>query len=495
MKNHQEDNSKELNEILQVRRDKLEALKKEGKNPFDITKYNKEYSLEEILEKFDSFKEDQILSTAGRIMAKRVMGKVSFCHIQDGLEKMQLYVRVDQLGEDQYDAFKKMDIGDIVGVSGTTFVTQKGEKSLKVDNITLLTKSLQPLPEKFHGLKDTDIRYRQRYVDLIVNSDVKSVFVARANIMRAIREYMHSQGYLEVETPVLHNEATNANARPFVTHHNTLNLDMFLRIELELHLKRLIVGGLDRIFEIGKVFRNEGMSTRHNPEFSLMEFYEAYADMYTMMQRAEEIFQYVADKVVGSRQLDYQGQIIDLDGPWKRMTMVEAVKEYTGVDFDSFTLDDEQARSIAKEKNVKIEKHWNWGMILNAFFEEHVEENLIQPTFIYQFPIENSPLAKRNKEKPHLTERFELYVFASELGNAFSELNDPIDQKERLIAQAKSKFGEFEFSIDEDFINALEIGMPPTGGMGIGLERMIMLFTNSASIRDVIFFPTMKPEN
>ncbi len=359
----------------------------------------------------------------------------------------------------------------------------------------LLTKSLQVLPEKFHGLKDMDLRYRQRYVDLIVNPDVKSVFITRANIMKAIREFMHSLGYLEVETPVLHNQATNANARPFATYHNTLNIDMYLRIELELHLKRLIVGGLDKIFEIGKVFRNEGMDTRHNPEFTLMELYEAYADMYTMMERAEQIFCYIADNVSGTRKIDYQGQIINVEAPWRRLTMIEAVKEYSGVDFDSFTLDDAAARAAAKKHNVRIEKHWNWGMILNAFFEEYAEKNLIQPTFIYQYPIEISPLAKRNKEKPHLTERFEFFVLGNEMGNAFSELNDPVDQRERLIAQAKSKFGEYDFTIDDDFINALEVGMPPTGGMGLGLERMIMLFTNSTSIRDVMFFPTMKPES
>jgi len=428
-------------------------------------------------------------------MAKRIMGKASFCHIQDGLEKIQLYVRIDELGEESYSEFKKFDIGDIVGVSGLPFVTHMGEKSIRVKSMVLLTKSLQPLPEKFHGLKDMDLRYRQRYVDLIVNPEVKSVFVTRAKIIKAIREFMFSLDYLEVETPVLHNQATNANARPFSTHHNTLDIDMFLRIELELHLKRLIVGGLDKVFEIGKVFRNEGMDTRHNPEFTLMELYEAYGDLYTMMDRAEQIYCYVADNVLGTRQIDYQGQIINLESPWKRLTMIEAVKEYSGVDFDSFTLDDAAAKKAAKERNVHVESHWNWGMILNAFFEEYVEKNLIQPTFIYQYPIEISPLAKRNKEKPHLTERFEFFILASEMGNAFSELNDPVDQRERLVAQAKSKFGDYEFTIDDDFINALEIGMPPTGGMGLGVERMIMLFTNSPSIRDVLFFPTMKPES
>ena len=484
----------DLNEILRVRREKLDNLKAEGKNPFDITRFDREYTAKEVLDDFDNL-QDKKVAIAGRIMAKRIMGKASFCHIQDGLEKIQLYVRIDELGEESYSEFKKFDIGDIVGVSGLPFVTHMGEKSIRVKSMVLLTKSLQPLPEKFHGLKDMDLRYRQRYVDLIVNPEVKSVFVTRAKIIKAIREFMFSLDYLEVETPVLHNQATNANARPFSTHHNTLDIDMFLRIELELHLKRLIVGGLDKVFEIGKVFRNEGMDTRHNPEFTLMELYEAYGDLYTMMDRAEQIYCYVADNVLGTRQIDYQGQIINLESPWKRLTMIEAVKEYSGVDFDSFTLDDAAAKKAAKERNVHVESHWNWGMILNAFFEEYVEKNLIQPTFIYQYPIEISPLAKRNKEKPHLTERFEFFILASEMGNAFSELNDPVDQRERLVAQAKSKFGDYEFTIDDDFINALEIGMPPTGGMGLGVERMIMLFTNSPSIRDVLFFPTMKPES
>lgn len=484
----------DLNEILRVRREKLDNLKAEGKNPFDITRFDREYTAKEVLDDFDNL-QDKKVAIAGRIMAKRIMGKASFCHIQDGLEKIQLYVRIDELGEESYSEFKKFDIGDIVGVSGLPFVTHMGEKSIRVKSMVLLTKSLQPLPEKFHGLKDMDLRYRQRYVDLIVNPEVKSVFVTRAKIIKAIREFMFSLDYLEVETPVLHNQATNANARPFSTHHNTLDIDMFLRIELELHLKRLIVGGLDKVFEIGKVFRNEGMDTRHNPEFTLMELYEAYGDLYTMMDRAEQIYCYVADNVLGTRQIDYQGQIINLESPWRRLTMIEAVKEYSGVDFDSFTLDDAAAKKAAKERNVHVESHWNWGMILNAFFEEYVEKNLIQPTFIYQYPIEISPLAKRNKEKPHLTERFEFFILASEMGNAFSELNDPVDQRERLVAQAKSKFGDYEFTIDDDFINALEIGMPPTGGMGLGVERMIMLFTNSPSIRDVLFFPTMKPES
>lgn len=484
----------DLNEILRIRREKLEVLKSEGKNPFDETNFNRDHTAKEVFDGFEGLLDTQI-KIAGRIMAKRVMGKASFCHIQDGLERIQLYVRMDEIGEDAYSEFKKFDIGDIVGVTGIPFVTHMGEQSIRVKEIILLTKSLQPLPEKFHGLKDMDLRYRQRYVDLIVNPEVRATFITRSKIMKAIREYMDNLGYLEVETPVLHNQATNANARPFLTHHNTLDIDMYLRIELELSLKRLIVGGFDKVFEIGKVFRNEGMDTKHNPEFTLMEFYEAYGDMYTMMDRAEEIFCYVADKVLGTRQIDYQGQIINLEGPWKRLTMIEAVKEYSGVDFDAFAQDDAAARQAAKEKNVRVEKHWNWGMILNAFFDKFVEENLIQPTFIYQYPIEISPLAKRNKEKPYLTERFEFFILTSEMGNAFSELNDPIDQRERLVAQAKSKFGEFDFSIDEDYINALEVGMPPTGGMGIGVERMMMLFTNSPSIRDVLLFPTMKPES
>ncbi|HQO69828.1 MAG TPA: lysine--tRNA ligase, partial [Clostridia bacterium] len=373
-----ENTEMDLNEILRVRREKLDTLKKEGRNPFDITRFDREYTAKELLDNFDKF-QDKEVSLAGRIMAKRIMGKASFCHIQDGLERIQLYVRVDELGEDSYSEFKKYDIGDIVGITGLTFVTHMGEKSIRVKSMVLLTKSLQPLPEKFHGLKDMDLRYRQRYVDLIVNPEVKSVFITRAKIIKAIREYMSNLGYLEVETPVLHNQATNANARPFCTHQNTLDIDMYLRIELELNLKKLIVGGLDKIFEIGKVFRNEGMDTRHNPEFTLMEFYEAYGDLYTMMDRAEQIYCYVADNVLGTRQIDFQGQIINLESPWRRLTMIEAVKEYSGVDFDSFTLDDEAAKKAAKEKNVHVESHWNWGMILNAFFEEYVEKNLIQP--------------------------------------------------------------------------------------------------------------------
>lgn len=483
----------DLNEILKIRREKLENLKNSGKNPFLITYYDRQYTAKEVLSDFDALTEKEV-SMAGRIMTKRVMGKASFAHIQDGMEQIQLYVRIDEIGEDAYTDFKKFDIGDIIGFTGMPFVTHMGERSIRVKSITLLSKSLQPLPEKFHGLKDMDLRYRQRYVDLIMNPEVKAAFIVRANMIAAIREYMTGLGYLEVDTPVLHNQATNANARPFETHHNTLDMDMFLRIELELHLKRLIVGGIDRVFEIGKVFRNEGMDTRHNPEFTLMEFYEAYADYNIMMTRAEEMYCYVADKVLGTRELNYQGEKISLERPWKRMTMAGSVKEYSGVDFDSFAGDDIKAKEIAKEKNVHVEDHWNWGMILNAFFDEYVEKNLIQPTFIYEYPIEISPLAKRNARKPYMTERFELFIAGSEAGNAFSELNDPIDQKERFIAQAKSKFGEFDFSIDDDFINAIEIGMPPTGGMGIGIDRMVMLFTDSASIRDVIFFPTMKSD-
>ena len=400
----------------------------------------------------------------------------------------------DVLGDDPYKSFKKMDIGDILGVEGEVFRTKRGEISIVASKAVLLSKSLLPLPEKYHGLKDQDLRYRQRYVDLIVNPEVRETFEVRSRIISAIRRFMDDRGYLEVETPVLHNHSTNSAARPFKTHHNTLDIDMFLRVETELALKRLIVGGMEKVYEIGRIFRNEGMSYKHNPEFTSIEMYEAYTDYKGMMALCEELFLYIADTVIGERKLNYQGDEIDLKGPWKRMTMVEAVKEYTGVDFDSFELDDEKARAMAKEHHIEVDDDFAWGQVLNEFFEEKVEEHLLQPTFIYDYPIEVSPLAKRKVDKPHLTERFEIFITCREMGNAFSELNDPIDQRARFEQQAKLKHGDEDYSIDEDFVTALEYGMPPTGGMGIGIDRLIMLFTDSVSIRDVLLFPTMKPK-
>ncbi|MBN2851233.1 MAG: lysine--tRNA ligase [Clostridia bacterium] len=485
-------NVQDLNEILMVRREKLKTLQDEGKNPFDIKTFKVDYSIEEIMEKHEQLTE-QIFTCAGRIIAKRVMGKASFAHIQDRSGKLQLYIKIDELGEEVYGEFKKFDIGDIVGVTGTAFVTQRGEKSVKVSDMVLLCKSLQPLPEKWHGLKDVDLRYRQRYVDLIVNPEVKQTFILRSKIISAIREYMDSNGFLEVDTPVLQNHSTNSASRPFKTHHNTLDIDMFMRVETELALKRLIVGGLEKVYEMGRIFRNEGMSNRHNPEFTSIELYEAYTDYNGMARRVEEIFLYIADKVFGKRDFTYQGTDISLKTPFESMTMVEAVKKYTGVDFNSFELDDLKAREMAKLHHIKVEDEATWGGILNEFFEEKVEEHLIQPTFIKEYPIEVSPLAKKIADMPHMTERFEIFLTSREIGNAFTELNDPIDQRERFIEQAKQKLGDEDYSIDEDFIHSLEIGMPPTGGLGLGVDRMIMFFTDSDSIRDVLLFPTMKP--
>jgi len=472
----EKNNLQDLNEILLIRREKLQTLKDEGNNPFDITTYNVEYSLLQILQQHEKLAEKEI-SCAGRIIAKRIMGKASFVHIQDRTAKLQLYVRMDILNEDKYSHFKKYDIGDIIGVKGIPFVTKRGEKSLKITDIALLTKSLQPLPEKWHGLKDVDLRYRQRYVDLIVNPEVTKTFILRSKIIRAIREYMDMNGFLEVDTPVLNNHSTNSAARPFRTHHNTLDIDMFLRVETELALKRLIVGGLERVYEMGRIFRNEGMDNKHNPEFTTIELYEAYTDYNGIMRRVEQLFAHIADTVFGKRIFTYQGTDISLEAPFKTMTMIEAVKQFTGVDFDLFECDDAKAREMAKKHDIAIEDEATWGGVLNEFFEEKVEEHLIQPTFIKDYPIEVSPLAKKIPGKPHLTERFEIFITSRELGNAFTELNDPIDQRQRFEAQAKLKHGDEDYSIDEDFIHALEIGMPPTGGLGIGIDRLVMLFT------------------
>lgn len=481
-----------VNEIIKVRRNKLATLKESGQDPFHVFTYNKTHDATEVIENFESL-EGQIVSLAGRLMSKRIMGKASFGHMLDRTGKIQLYMKRDVLGDEPYKAFKKMDIGDIIGVEGEVFRTNRGEISIVASKVVLLSKSLLPLPEKYHGLKDQDLRYRQRYVDLIVNPEVRKNFETRSKIISAIRHFMDERGYLEVETPVLHNHSTNAAARPFKTHHNTLDIDMFLRVELELSLKRLIVGGLERVYEIGRIFRNEGMSYKHNPEFTMIEMYEAYSDYKDMMALAEGIFGHVADEVIGDRRITYQEEIIDLTSPWKRMTMVEAVKEFTGVDFNSFELDHDKARAVAKEHHIEVDDDAAWGQVLNEFFEEKVEEQLVQPTFIYDYPIEISPLAKRKVDKPHLTERFEIFITRREMGNAFSELNDPIDQRERFEQQARLKHGDEDYSIDEDFVTALEYGMPPTGGMGIGVDRLIMLFTDATSIRDVLLFPTMKP--
>jgi len=484
-----------LNDILRVRREKLAKLREAGKDPFKITKFNPTHKSITILNEFESL-ENQEVVIAGRIMTKRVMGRASFAHILDSEGQIQIFVQVNELGKDAYEEFKTMDIGDIIGVKGDVFKTKKGEISVRAKEITLLSKSLQPLPEKWHGLKDTDLRYRQRHVDLIVNPDVKKTFIIRSKVIQQIRNYLDARGFIEVDTPILHNTAGGAAARPFITHHNTLDMDMYLRIATELHLKRLIIGGFDKVYEMGRIFRNEGMSIKHNPEFTSIELYQAYADYEDMMDLTEDMIATVAKEVLGTTQIEYQGQPVDLTPPWKRMTMIDAVKEYTGIDFDSFTEDEEAARAL-KEIGIDIDEPVTWGEALNIAFEERVEDKLIQPTFIINYPIEISPLAKRMNEDPRLTYRFELFITGRELANAFSELNDPIDQKERFMEQAKQRAAgdEEAHMMDEDFVNALEIGMPPTGGLGIGIDRLIMLLTDSYSIRDVILFPTMKPRD
>ena len=450
----------------------------------------------EIKANYEKFEQKDV-TVAGRIIAKRIMGKASFCTIQDSDEKIQSYVSINDLGEESYKAFKTYDIGDIIGITGFVFKTRTEEISVHAKEVTLLTKSLRPLPEKFHGLKDMDLRYRQRYVDLIMNPEVKETFILRSKILKEIRKFMDEQGYMEVETPMLTTVATGDAARPFITHHNTLDLQMYLRIAPELNLKRLIVGGFDKVFEIGKNFRNEGMDIKHNPEFTNMEFYSAYEDYNDMMNIAEQLISTVAKNTLGTTNITYQGQEINLAPGWKKITMIDAIKEVTGVDFNTIKTD-EEAQAIAKEKGVEYEEIKNTrGHIINEFFETFVEETLIQPTFIMDYPVEVSPLTKRKKEDPRLVERFELFIGGREYGNAYSELNDPIDQYQRFLKQveAKEKGDEEAGGMDEDFVNALEIGLPPTGGMGIGLDRLIMLLTDSASIRDVLFFPTMKPLN
>ena len=482
----------QLSEILQVRRDKLKTLQDAGNDPFQITKFDVSHHAEEVRAQFEAL-EDKEVTLAGRMMAKRVMGKASFAHIQDLSGKMQLYVARDSLGEEPYAGFKKLDIGDIIGVKGTVFKTKTGEISLHVTELTLLSKSLQPLPEKFHGLTNVDMRYRQRYVDLITNPESKDTFIKRSKIISTIRRFLDAQGFMEVETPMLVSNAGGAAARPFETHFNALDEDFKLRISLELYLKRLIVGGLERVYEIGRVFRNEGLDTRHNPEFTLMELYQAYTDYHGMMDLTENMFRYVAKEVLGTTTITYNGVEMDLGKPFARITMVDAVKQYSGVDFHEIhTL--EEARAAADAHHVEYEDRHKKGDILNLFFETFVEDHLIQPTFVMDHPVEISPLTKRKPDNPEYVERFEFFMNGWEMANAYSELNDPIDQRERFAAQEEQfAAGDEEANhTDEDFLNALEIGMPPTGGIGYGIDRMCMLLTDSAAIRDVLLFPTMK---
>lgn len=494
----QELSEEQLSELLQIRRDKLNDLREAGKDPFTITKYEVSSYSQTIKENFVDPAEGEestfTVSMAGRIMSKRGMGKASFADLQDKEGKIQLYIRKDMVGEDAYADFKKWDIGDIIGVEGIVFRTHMGEISVKATSITLLAKSLLPLPEKFHGLKDTELRYRQRYVDLIMNPEVKDTFVKRSMIMRELRSFLDGRGFLEVDTPILTPFEIGASARPFYTHHNTLDMDMVLRIETELYLKRLIVGGMDRVYEVGRIFRNEGMDPKHNPEFTSIELYQAFTNLGGMMDIVEDMMKDVAQKVCGTLVVPYQGNMIDL-GHWERLTMIEAVKKYSGVDFNDWKTD-EDAIAAAKEHNVELPEVPTKGAILAEFFDAFVEEKLIQPTFIYDYPVEISPLAKRKPDDPAFTERFEYFINATEFGNAFSELNDPIDQKSRMERQVAERIKlepDCKAKVDYDFITALEYGMPPTGGLGFGVDRLVMLLTDSASIRDVLLFPTMKP--
>ena len=498
MRREQELSAQQLSELLQIRRDKLEALREAGKDPFEITKYDVTAYSGDIKANFVDPPEGEestvTVSMAGRIMSKRGMGKASFADLQDKQGRIQLYVRKDMVGEEAYADFKKWDIGDIIGVTGIVFRTHMGEISVRATSVVLLAKSLLPLPEKFHGLKDPELRYRQRYVDLIMNPEVKDTFVKRSMIIKEIRALLDEEDFLEVETPMLNTIAGGASARPFVTHHNALNIDMYMRIALELYLKRLIIGGFDRVYEIGRVFRNEGMDPRHNPEFTLLELYQAYTNLDGMMNITEKMFRRCAEKVNGCTTVIFDGHEIDLGNPFARITMTDAVKQYSGVDFNELP-DLEAARKAAKEHHVEFEERHKKGDILAAFFDEFVEENLIQPTFITEYPIEVSPLTKKDPEKPGMTQRFELFIAGREHANAYSELNDPIDQRERFMAQvALREQGDDEAEhLDEDFLTAMEYGMPPTGGLGVGIDRMVQLLTGNYSIRDVLLFPTMKP--
>lgn len=491
----QEQPEQSLSELLQIRRDKLAQLQEEGSDPFTITRYPVTGTSTGIKEKFEEL-EGTNTSIAGRLMSKRGMGKAMFCDLQDGAGRIQIYVRIDELGEEAYGKFKKVDIGDIVGVEGEIFRTKRGEISVKAHSVMLLAKSLLPLPEKFHGLTDLETRYRQRYVDLIVNPEVRRTFEIRSQFIRHVRSYLDEHGYIEVETPVLNTISGGATARPFITHHNTLDIDMYMRIATELNLKRLIVGGMERVYEIGRIFRNEGMDPKHNPEFTSVELYQAYADFNDMMDLFEELLSSAARKIMGTYQLEWQGQQLDLTPGWPRMTMAEAVKQFLGIDFMAISSDTE---AIAAAKSVGVElpenKEPTWGNALYECFDQRVEEKLIQPTFITMHPVDVSPLAKRSPRDPRLTERFELFICRSEMGNAFSELNDPIDQRARFQKEVEMRaHGDDEAGMmDEDYVNALMYGMPPTGGLGIGIDRVVMMLTNSSTIREVILFPTMKP--
>ena len=494
-KNQEVQNEVSVGDQIKVRREKLAALQTEGRDPFQLTKFVVTSNAQEIKDHFDEM-EGKPVSIAGRMMSKRGMGKVSFCDIQDKTGRIQLYARKDEMDEEEYNRFKKYDIGDIVGIDGEVFRTQRGEMSVRAKNITLLSKSLLPLPEKFHGLTDKETRYRQRYVDLIVNPEVKRNFIIRSQFIKHLRDYLDNMGYIEVETPVLNTIAGGAAARPFITHHNTLDIDMYMRIATELPLKRLIVGGMERVYEVGRIFRNEGMDPKHNPEFTTVELYQAYADFHDMMDIAEGVYTTFAQKYLGTYELEWMGEKVDLTPGWPRLTMVEAVKKYVGVDFDAIT-DDAEAVAAAKTVGVELAEaaEKTWGNALYACFDQKVEEHLVQPTFITMYPVEVSPLTKRSPADPRLTERFEFFICRSEMGNAYSELNDPIDQRARFMKQVEQRErGDDETEmLDEDFLTALEYGMPPTGGMGMGIDRAVMLFTGADTIRDVILFPTMKP--
>lgn len=486
----------DVNELMKVRIEKMTELKEKGLNPFG-SRFETTHKIQEIIDRAQELIENQEeVVVAGRLMAKRGHGKAGFANLQDVSGQIQIYSRVNDVGEEAHDLFKKADIGDILGVSGTVFITHKGELTIAIKSLTILTKSLRPLPEKFHGLKDVELRYRQRYVDLIMNPEVKKTFILRSKIIKAMREFLDNKGFLEVETPTMHAIAGGAAARPFITHHNALDIDLYMRIALELHLKRLIVGGLEKVYEIGRVFRNEGISTKHNPEFTMMELYQAYADYHDMMKITEEMIAYIAEKCLGTTKITYQGTEIDLTPPWNRITMVDAVKKYAGVDFNEIQ-NDPEAREAAKKLNISVPEDATKGSVLNEIFEEIVEPHLVQPTFVMDYPIEVSPLAKRKTDDPNFTYRFEAFIFCRELANAFSELNDPIDQKERFLKQVeqREKGDEEAHMMDEDFVRALEYGMPPTGGLGIGVDRLVMLLTDSPSIRDVILFPTLRPRD
>ncbi|MBB6637915.1 lysine--tRNA ligase [Cohnella thailandensis] len=496
--NQNQNEAAELSELLQIRRNKLDELRKLGIDPFGV-KFDRTHEAGPILAEYSELSTEELdekavpVRVAGRIMQKRSMGKASFAHIQDLSGKIQIYVRADSVPEDKYKAFNILDIGDIIGVTGVVFKTKTGETSIKVDDLEVLTKSLLPLPDKFHGLKDVETRYRQRYVDLIVNPEVQKTFITRSKIIQSMRRYLDGLGYLEVETPTLHAIAGGAAAKPFITHHNALDMQLYMRIAIELHLKRLIVGGMEKVYEIGRVYRNEGISTRHNPEFTLLELYEAYADYEDIMQLTENLIVHLAQEVLGTKKITYQGQEVDLETPWRRESMTSLVEKAVGIDFTKVT-SDEEAHRLAKEHKVPVEPHMTYGHIVNAFFETFVEHTLIQPTFVTGHPVDISPLAKKSEKDPRFTDRFELFIVAREHANAFSELNDPIDQRERFAAQMveKAAGNDEAQDLDEDFIRALEYGLPPTGGLGIGIDRLIMLLTDAPSIRDVLLFPHMR---